>query len=177
PISVSSPFVGRANASGSVRASASEARDEIRGFRGDDVVDGGDDRDMLWGGRGADTVRGGRDSDALFGGRGADTLSGGIGNDRLEGGRGPDELSGGIGGDDFIFAGRFGRDVVKGFEARNDQEDIDLSGVAAIEDWKDLVENHLSKRGKDVLIRDGEGSVIVLEKANFRQLDAADFIF
>jgi len=153
------------------------AGEEIRALGGNDDVSGRGGADGLWGGRGRDTLEGEAGSDSLFGGKGRDDLYGGVGADTLEGGAGRDRLTGGPGTDDFAFSGRFGRDVIQDFDARSGKEDVDLSEVASIRNWTDLRRNHLEKKGKNAVIDDGDGSVIVLANVNVSLLDKSDFIF
>jgi Ca2+-binding RTX toxin-like protein len=51
------------------------------GFRGNDVLEGGDLGNTIFGGAGDDTIFGGTSSDVIFGGDGADQLTGGAGAD------------------------------------------------------------------------------------------------
>lgn len=114
-------------------------RNEVRGSRRDDDLDGSRDDDMIRSGRGDDDIscRGGDDivkagrggdrvrgdggdddisggagADRLRGGAGNDTIDGDAGNDRVRGDRGDDSLSGGA-GDDRVSGGK-GDDVVLG---------------------------------------------------------------
>ena len=85
-------------------------------------------------------------------------------------------MRGGGGADDFIFKGKFGRDVIKDFNAQNHKEDIDLSGVKPIKNFRDLSNNHMSQDGDDVLIEAGQNK-IVLKSVELSELDAGDFLF
>lgn len=93
--------------------------DIICGFGGNDTLIGRGGNDLLLGGAGSDVLRGKRGADTLRGGRGPDELSGGLGRDRLFGQRGNDLLVGGRANDlldggagtDTCFGGR-GRDTV-----------------------------------------------------------------
>ncbi|ROZ68982.1 calcium-binding protein [Ramlibacter sp. WS9] len=72
------------------------SNDEIRGYAGDDVLDGGvgEGNDVIDGGIGNDLLRGHGGNDQLFGGSGQDFLFAGTGSDLLYGGAGNDELQG-----------------------------------------------------------------------------------
>jgi len=63
-------------------------------------------------------------------------------------------------GDTFVFAGSFGADTITDFSS-NDAEDIDLSGVANITNFTDLVMNHLSNNGGTAQIEDGANSILL----------------
>ena len=64
---------------------ASEAGAEIRGFGGNDTLNGNVGNDILSGGEGEDVITGGEGSDLIEGGLGADSLSGNEGADIFEG--------------------------------------------------------------------------------------------
>ena len=72
--------------------------DRLRGYGGNDTIDGGDGDDKLYGMGGSDHLTGGAGSDQIYGGEGDDTLEGGAGNDQLYGEVGDDTLSAGPGG-------------------------------------------------------------------------------
>ncbi len=63
-----------------------------------------------------DAVSGDEKADLLYGLAGEDTLTGGAGDDTLDGGLDNDILQGGTGTDSYIFAGRFGEDIIQGDE-------------------------------------------------------------
>ena len=178
--------------------------DNLYGQAGNDTLRGGQGHDRLFAGDGNDFARGGTENDGLFGGTGNDTLAGESGNDRmfgevgedrLDGGAGNDTLYGGasndtlIGGtgndvllgnfnaDTFVFADGHGRDTITDFHATNDLEKIDLSKVSAIVNMSDLVNNHMSQVGVNVVIDTGGGNSITLNSTNIADLDSADFIF
>ncbi|WP_227270829.1 choice-of-anchor I family protein [Roseobacter weihaiensis] len=107
----------------------SEEGEVLIGTRGWDLIDGTGGDDIILAGRGRDFVSAGKGDDVVFGERGQDTLngdegddfiSGGRGRDVIDGGEGNDWLLGGRGADVFIFAGRFGNDVIEDFNARQD---------------------------------------------------------
>ncbi len=104
--------------------------DDLRGFLGNNVLDGGDGNDYIFGdagddtligGNGNDTLDGGTNNDDLRGDTGSDVLYGGLGDDRLDGGVNTDKLFGGAGkdvllggeGDDYLSGGS-GADVING---------------------------------------------------------------
>ncbi len=181
--------------------------DNLYGDAGNDTLMGEDGFDRLFGGIGDDFVAGGNGSDALFGDQGNDTLLGqegndrffaGQGNDLIEGGDGDDWMNGNAGfdtmnggaGDDimfgrfnadiFVFAdmvGGFGNDTINDFDAFNAFERIDLSGVAAIADFTDLMADHASQVGANVLISAGDMGSITLLHVSLGDLDQTDFIF
>ena len=151
--------------------------DRLHGNKGRDRLEGEDGGDELSGGPGRDALRGGAGWDRLEGGDGDDDLGGGGGRDRLIGGADDDRLKGGSGSDTFVFAGRFGRDRIDDFDARDDRERIDLSDVRAIRNWRDLERNHLEERGDDVVIDAGSAGRLRLEDVRMGDLDRDDFVF
>lgn len=152
-------------------------RDYLSGNSGKDLLAGQAGHDYLVGGYGYDELRGGKGRDTLRGGNGNDTLLGGKGTDHLNGDAGNDFLTGGKGTDTFMFTSNFGNDVITDFDAINENEVIDLSGVDAIISYSDLMDNHISQTGDDVLIQDGNGNAITLQGINLAELDQGDFIF
>lgn len=164
-----------------------KGRDLIFGNQGNDTLYGGGAEDRIYGGVNHDFIDGGGGADRLYGGDGSDTIKGGAGDDRLEGGTGGDTLNGG-GGDDklfgqgghdtFIFADNFGVDTIYDFDANDDLEKIDLSGVSAITGLTDLTNDHMSQVGSDVVIDDLAGNQITLLGVDMNDLlDGNDFLF
>ncbi|MBL3705162.1 hypothetical protein GI582_20900 [Sulfitobacter sp. BDSS02] len=151
-------------------------KDTLKGGSGNDKLFGGSSKDKLKSGGGDDLLKGNGGADVLIGGNGNDNLIGGSGNDRIVGSKGNDKMRGSGGADDFIFKGKFGRDLIKDFNAQNDKEDIDLSGVKPIKNFRDLSNNHMSQDGDDVLIEAGTNK-IVLKSVDMSELDAGDFLF
>ena len=125
--------------------------------------------DLIFGDNGANQIDGRAGNDTIISGNGDDTLIGGAGSDQLYG----------QGGDDtFVFAANFGQDSIYGFEATNDLEKIDLSSVASITNFADLVANHMTQVGSDVVIDDQSGNQITLVGASLNNLlDGNDFLF
>ncbi|WP_137702883.1 calcium-binding protein [Marimonas lutisalis] len=162
-----------------------KGRDTMTGGDGNDELDGGKGRDRMEAGDGDDTMIGRRGLDNMRGGTGNDTLDGGTSNDILVGGRGNDVL---IGGDDndtiqgnqgddvFVFADGHGVDIVLDFEATNDNEKLDFSGLSSISDIA-AFGLAASQVGADVLIDTGGGKSILLLNVLESDLDAADVIF
>lgn len=151
--------------------------DDLRGGKGKDHMEGGSGNDELRGGKGKDRLEGGENADYISGGNGKDNLLGGKGDDTLEGGSGNDNKTGGKGSDTFIFVDGFGADKIKDFDATDDNEKIDLSGVTAIVSFNDLSNNHMIQVGSDVVIDAGGGDTITLEGVSLADLNGADFIF
>lgn len=154
--------------------------DRIYGGSGDDVLNGNVGTDRLFGGAGNDKVFGGVGDDKLFGGGGNDSVSGGSGNDSLYGGAGEDTLNGGTGNDTLrgdsqtdVFVFSEGEDQVLDFGA---EDLIDLSGVAGIEDFDDLLADHLSG-GPEAVIDDGLGNTLTLIGVDESALAADNFLF
>ncbi|WP_180298975.1 calcium-binding protein [Snodgrassella alvi] len=84
----------------------------LNGWKGKDILNGGDGDDKLYGDKGDDILNGGDGNDTLNGGEGNDILNGGDGNDTLNGGEGNDILNGGA-GDDTLW-GKEGYDIING---------------------------------------------------------------
>ncbi len=141
--------------------------DNLLGGAGDDTLNGGNGRDRIFGGIGNDVVNGGASNDAVRGGAGFDTIIGGAGDDRLYGN---------FNWDIFVFENGFGNDTIKDFNLANRFEKIDLSGVGAITDFSDLVNNHLSEIAGNAVITDGSNT-ITLEGVSVVALTNGDFIF
>ncbi|MEM6695060.1 MAG: M10 family metallopeptidase [Pseudomonadota bacterium] len=178
--------------------------DNVFGDNGNDLLFGQQGFDRLFGGNGNDTARGGNDTDALFGnggndrlfgeagddrffgGQGKDYLDGGANNDTLTGGAGFDTLIGGTGNDTltgkfnadrFVFSNGFGQDTITDFAATNDFEKISLQAVTSITGMTDLLLNHISQSGGNVVINDLAGNTITLLGVSLSDLDDEDFIF
>lgn len=150
--------------------------DTIYGGYGNDKLDGGYGRDVIYGNQGHDRIEGGVNDDSLYGGGGRDRIFGGDGDDLIVGGTQKDALHGGRGADTFVFSNASGKDRIKDFKAKNDNEKIDLSSVDAIGGWKDLKKNHMSTKGNNVVI-EFDKNEIVLVNTNIKHLDSEDFIF
>lgn len=129
------------------------------------------------GGNGDDTFIGNRAANTFMGFDGDDTLDGGSGNDILAGGLGDDVLIGGGGADRFVFVSNGGADTVTDFNANSNREDIDLSDVTRIRNFRDLSRNHMEQDGDDVLIADGRGTTILLQDVDINDLNKGDFLF
>lgn len=154
----------------------STSADTVHGSGGSDVLSGRGGSDVLNGGSGRDILRGGVGADEIEGGRGKDRLFGGNGSDNLEGGKGNDLLAGNKGADTFIFGKRFGDDTILDFDASSRREDIDLSDVSQIRNWRDLKNNHMEASGDDVVISQGKNSITLLD-VSLGDLDRSDFVF
>lgn len=112
-------------------------------------------------------------SNTLRGNSGDNVLRGMHGDDSLDGGRGNDLLIGGTGEDVFEFDFKTGHDVIKDFA---NGEDIIFSDFITNEtDFDDMVANHLTVKGDDLLIKFGDDTMLIknMDKAD---LDAADFL-
>ncbi|MEM6371437.1 MAG: M10 family metallopeptidase C-terminal domain-containing protein [Pseudomonadota bacterium] len=165
--------------------------DRLFGGDGDDLGYGGEGNDGLFGDAGNDTLYGGTGNDRFFGGSGNDLLSGGADNDTINGGSGFDTIDGGSGDDIlfgrfnadlFVFADDHGNDTIGDFNAVNNFERIDLSGVSAITGLSDLMLDDAAngaavQSGNDVLITTGDSSTITLSNVVLSDLDAFDFLF
>ncbi|PCH73727.1 MAG: hypothetical protein COC12_04635 [Rhodobacteraceae bacterium] len=150
--------------------------DRIFAGAGDDVINGGGGKDKMYGKAGNDVLSGGSGQDTLYGQIGDDLVNGNGGNDQLRGGKGDDVLNGGSGNDIFIFFSGGGDDIIEDFNATNNNEKIDLSGVTAISNIAQL-NAAASQVGTDVLIKTGGGNSILLTGVDLTDLGNGDFIF
>ena len=149
----------------------------LNGGAGSDVIDAS----RMAAGVANLTLDGGNGADALFAGRGATTLIGGAGNDLLVGGAGDDVLRAGTGrdvlignGGDDLFAGDDDFTIL-GFRAGAGSDDrIDLSGVAGIDDFADVMATARVTRVGTVL--DFGDDEITLLGVGASQLHADDFL-
>ena len=87
-----------------------------------------------------------------------------------------DIITGGAGDDSFTFIDNWGTSRITDFDAVSDAETIDLSSVSNIDDFADLLANHASQSGANVVITDGTNS-LTLEGVDINDLDANDFNF
>lgn len=148
--------------------------DLVTGGMGDDVVKGGGGVDDIRGNDGEDKLAGGNGDDIADGGAGDDNVNGGRGNDIVIGGAGDDVLKGAGGSDSFVFYTGDGSDVIKDFDATDDNEVIDLSGVTGVSGLGDL---SIAQDGNDAIITDGAGLEITLRDVDTADLDSNDFLF
>lgn len=149
-------------------------RDIIKGMAGDDVLKGGGGKDRVIGGAGDDRVMGNGKNDKLMGSAGSDYLAGGKGADKLNGGKGRDILKG-QGGDD-VFKFSKGKDVIRDFDKKGDDV-INLRNVASIDDFTDLVDNHLTFKSGHAFIDDLAGNKLKLNNTTLASLSDDDFLF
>lgn len=123
-------------------------------------------------------IRGSREGDDVLGGNHKDNLlEGNGGDDTLAGGRGNDTLDGGEGSDVFVFARKSGTDVIVDFDATDNAEKIDLSGVNRIKNFRDLKKNHMEQDGDNVVITDRGDHQIILQDVDLSDLERSDFLF
>jgi serralysin len=124
-----------------------------------------------------EVLRGTSSDDFLQSLKGNDTIVAGGGKDTLDGGEGKDTLWGEGGADVFRFTAKSGRDVIMDF-SESERDRIDLSKIAEITDYKDLIKNHLKDNGDgDAVIRISSSSSITLDGVHSGDLDRGDFIF
>jgi Ca2+-binding RTX toxin-like protein len=149
----------------------------VDGNLGNDVINAG----AADGAVASISLRGGAGNDTLIAGRGGMTLDGGAGNDLLLGGSGSDVLNAGtgrdilVGGDgDDLFSGE-GDFTVLDFRAGNRSGDrLDLSAVAGIDDFGDvLAAAHVTRLG--VVLDFGDDEITLLG-VKMGQLQADDFL-
>ena len=151
--------------------------DNLQSGADDDAIFGEDGNDSLDGGEGDDRLNGGGGDDIVEGGDGNDELAGGAGFDTIHGGSGNDVLSGIFNADTFVFADGFGQDRITDFDAANQFEVIDLSGVASIVDYQDLYDNHMSEADDHLIIDTDAGDQLTIENVGMSEVSALDFLF
>ena len=135
----------------------------LRGTEAADRIEGLDGYDEVFGFGGDDILDGGPGNDELFGAEGDDTLSGGPGDDFLDGREGDDTLTGGPGRDVFAYYAEShnGHDVITDFDVAEDRivlsERIDRSGLVVRREGADTV----------IELPDGLGTVTLVNVSAF----------
>ncbi|SMP32288.1 calcium-binding protein [Shimia sagamensis] len=122
-----------------------------------------------------DHLTGDEQNNYLRGAAGNDTLIGGAGADTLRGDSGNDVMAGGDGGDLFVFHDSFGQDVVTDFDLSQDV--LDVSSVDAFTSFSDVISNHASQMGSDVVISVSGSHQITLEDVSLGSLAEHHFDF
>jgi Ca2+-binding RTX toxin-like protein len=108
-------------------------------------------------------------------GNGFDSLvKGNGGNNRLSGAAGDDVLTGGLGVDVFLFRSGDGQDEITDFGKGDDR--IDLSDLSGIGGFADLIDNHVSVAGNNLVISSGTDE-LKLRGVSKSDLDASDYLF
>ena len=130
-----------------------------------------------------DIIMGAAGDDLVLGGKGNDTLNGAGGDDYVWGGQGADTLTGGAGRDRFAYhsVAETG-DVISDFQAGANGDVIDLSVIAAKQNWADgdVVANGYARfvqNGNNVLAQvdqDGAGAGGFVTVATLLNRDASD---
>jgi Ca2+-binding RTX toxin-like protein len=165
--------------------------DRLFGGADDDTLDGGAGNDGLFGEQGNDVMIGGTGNDRFFAGQGNDDVQGGANNDTINGGAGFDTIDGGTGNDvifgrfnadTFVFTDGHGVDVIGDFNALNNFERIDFSGLSTINNLADMnlastTLGAATQVGGNVLIDTGGGNQITLSGVALSDLDGFDFVF
>ena len=162
------------------RTTTQDGNDTLDGGAGADELLGGMGDDSLLGGDGDDTLNGQRGHDVLDGGSGRDSLIGGRGNDTLTGGTGSDTMTGGLGSDVFVFSDESYIDLIRDFDAKNNVDKIDLSGVTGFDDIDDILGIGGAARdtgNNSVWLDFGNSNRVLLGGVKLSHLDEADFIF
>ncbi|HCQ66398.1 MAG TPA: hypothetical protein DIU07_15150 [Rhodobacteraceae bacterium] len=79
-----------------------------------------------------------------------------------------------------MFGTGSGKDKIMDFDAGSGAEDVDLSGMASITGFSDLMNNHMTQVGPDVVINSGGGGggdKLTLVGIDIGDLGASDFLF
>jgi Ca2+-binding RTX toxin-like protein len=98
-------------------------------------------------------------------------MTAGEGNDSLSSGAGNDVMTGGEGNDVFVFVR--GADRITDFGRADDDDQIDLSGVAGVNGMGDL---RMRQDGDDLLLSFATGTLRLVDVSR-SALDAEDFVF
>jgi Ca2+-binding RTX toxin-like protein len=148
------------------------------GTDGDDFYEGLGGNDTILGADGADALYGNNGNDHLIGEYGNDVLNGGRGDDTLEGREGNDILIGGGGNDLIIFGDMYKRDTCRDFQTRGPGRDtVDISGLSGIDSFEDLKEDHMVRKGRDVIITGDGGDRLTFLDMKISQFNVDVFIF
>jgi len=70
-----------------------------------------------------------------------------------------------------------GKDVITDFNTVNNEEKVDLSGVASITGFRDLINNHVTEVNGNLVIDDLAGNTLKLLGVLIADIDKGDFIF
>jgi Ca2+-binding RTX toxin-like protein len=138
---------------------------------------GNGSNNVMAGNAGNNVLRGCIGNDIIMGAEGADKVCGGRGHDLLNGGLGDDILKGGRGQDTFMFIQGTGHDTIQDFNPMSAFERIDVSWMPSITGYNDLLNNHMTQEGEDVVIDAGDGDMLTLVGIEIDDLDASDFLF
>ena len=142
-------------------------------FSGISSVIGSGFNDQMWGFAGVNVMNGGNGNDFIDAREGNDVLNGGNGSDRLNGGLGNDRITTGTGVDVLVLVSGHGLDRVLDFEDGVDRFDYQFhSGVGS---FGDLTVTRLGATGH-AIIADGAGSRIIADDM-WGLVDASDFLF
>lgn len=118
-----------------------------------------------------------RDNIAIAYGVVIENAKGGAGNDTIVGNPADNALTGGAGADRFVFLADAGDDVIADFAAGAGKGDvIDLTGVAGIDNFKDVKALITANAAGEAVIHLGEGSV-TLAGVSVSKLAADDFVY
>jgi Ca2+-binding RTX toxin-like protein len=148
------------------------ALNEIRGTKGNDLLNGTTGDDRIRGDRGNDTLNGGDGNDRLLGEKGDDVLNGGNGNDRLKGSYGDDLLTGGDGRDRFVFDLQGDDDTITDYTDGQDKLDFTNFGIG-----DDAAVLALAVQdGADVLFTMATGETMRLLNTQLSVLDGTDIL-
>lgn len=131
------------------------------------AITGAADTGLFVGTGGADRLTGTAADDHIFGLAGADEINGKAGDD---------VLTGGAGADQFIFAARFGHNIVTDFDTSLAGETINLSSINGLHRFADLNANHLTEVAGDAILTFGTAT-ITLDGVSAASLTANDFLF
>lgn len=113
-----------------------------------------------------------RDIDGI-GNAASNTILGNSGDNTLSGAAGDDVLTGGEGADTFVFSDAFGKDRIVDFNA---DDFIDLRGLTSVESYEDLVQNHMHRVDRDVVISAGDDQLVIVGE-KLMNLGEGDFRF
>ena len=120
--------------------------DKLYGGDGNDIIYGGDGNDYIAGEYGNDRLVGGNGNDIIYGGSGNDNIDGGAGNDIIRGGKGDDTLAGGAGNDTYYFGLGDGNDTIIDSASNDEMNTVVLgSGITAESLYTELSSSYNAK--------------------------------
>ncbi|UVC07856.1 calcium-binding protein [Rhizobium sp. TH2] len=107
-------------------------------------------------------------------------IIGNDGNNRINGETGSDQLTGGEGRDTFVFSDGFGVDRILDFRqdmwVEEGEDVIDLSGMAGLANYEELIANHVRETRLGVVIFSGDDELSIVDM-EISGLDPSQFIF
>ena len=109
-------------------------------------------------------------------GTSGNAILGSTGSNTLKGTAGDDLFAGNGGTDTFVFAAKFGNDVIKDFAATGRSHDVIQFSKSVFDSFADVLA-HASQVGQDVVISASEHDLLTLKSTKLSDLNRQDFHF